>query len=32
MPETSPEHSILDGIAAGLIVIGTDRKIAHWNA
>ena len=32
MPETHPEHSILDGIAAGLIVLGTDRKIAHWNA
>ncbi len=32
MPKMSPEHSILDGIAAGLIVIGTDRKIAHWNA
>jgi PAS domain S-box-containing protein len=32
MPEISPEHSILDGIAAGLIVIGTDRKIEHWNA
>jgi len=32
MPETHQEHTILDGIAAGLIVLGTDRKIAHWNA
>jgi PAS domain S-box-containing protein len=32
MPKTNPEHSILDGIAAGVVVIGTDRTIAHWNA
>jgi PAS domain S-box-containing protein len=28
----SQEHSILDGIAAGLIVLGPDRTIVHWNA
>ncbi len=32
MPETSQEYAILDGVAAGLIVLGTDRKIVHWNA
>jgi PAS domain S-box-containing protein len=32
MPEPHQDHSILDGIAAGLIVLGTDRTIAHWNA
>ncbi len=32
MPESPPEHSILDGIAAGLIVLGKDRRITHWNA
>jgi PAS domain S-box-containing protein len=32
MPATYTEGSILDGIAAGLAVVGTDRLIAHWNA
>jgi PAS domain S-box-containing protein len=31
MPETHQDHSILDGIAAGLIVVGTNRTIAYWN-
>ena len=32
MRKPEQEHSILDGIAAGLIVLGTDRTIVHWNA
>jgi len=32
MRKPEQEHSILDGIAAGLIVLGADRTIIHWNA
>ena len=32
MRKPEQEHSILDGIAAGLIVLGADRTIVHWNA
>jgi PAS domain S-box-containing protein len=32
MSATEHEHAILDAIAAGLIVLGTDRTIVHWNA
>jgi len=31
MPETHQEGSILDAIPAGLVVLGCDRTIAHWN-
>ena len=32
MPGTEHEHAILDAIATGLVVLGTDRTIVHWNS
>ncbi len=32
MADARYERSILDGIAAGLIVLGTDGRVAQWNA
>jgi PAS domain S-box-containing protein len=32
MPRPEQEREILDAVAAGLIVIGTDRTIVYWNA
>ena len=32
MSNAEQRNGILDGVAAGLIVIGADRKITHWNA
>jgi PAS domain S-box-containing protein len=32
MSVTENERAILDAIAAGVIVVGTDRTIVHWNS
>ncbi|MEO8465281.1 MAG: ATP-binding protein [Gammaproteobacteria bacterium] len=32
MSGTEHEHSILDAVATGLIVVGSDRTIVQWNA
>jgi hypothetical protein len=31
MPLAENEQSILDGVAAGLIVVAPDRTVARWN-
>src|SRR6188508_1321896 len=31
MTRSDDEQSILDGVAAGLIVVGPDRTVGHWN-